>query len=275
MNRVRLTKQERMRKWQRILHSVEGLDVRPREEIQTLRTKFRKTFSYANVVATIALFLAVSGGVVYAASTLGKNAVKSKNIAANAVKSRNLAKNAVKAKSLAANAVTGAKIKKEAVTSGKVKKATLTRNNLAAGTLAGLQVAEVQATSVPGLTSEPIGGTPVPLTGTTTFTPAAGKSYELLVELKGTPTDANGPGGEVCSAFVTVLVNGVPFSGAGIFANASGTPPFNLEPVGSSSTAVGLQEAGQLQTLSAIAFGDAGCSSATTGSLRATVVELG
>ena len=63
--------------------------------------------------------------------------------------------------------------------------------------------------------------------------------------------------------------------GAGNFANAGGTPPFNFEPVGSSSTAVGLQQAGQPQTLSAIAFGDTGCSSATTGSLRAVVVELG
>ena len=41
--------------------------------------ELRRTFSYANVVATVALFLAVSGGVVYAASTLGKNTVKSKN----------------------------------------------------------------------------------------------------------------------------------------------------------------------------------------------------
>jgi hypothetical protein len=90
--------------------------------------KLRRTFSYANVVATVALFLAVSGGVVYAASTLGKNAVKSNNIAAHAVKARNLAKNAVKAKSVAANAITGTKIKKEAVTAGKVKKATLSRS---------------------------------------------------------------------------------------------------------------------------------------------------
>lgn len=240
-----------------------------------MRKQLRRTFSYANVVATIALFLAVSGGVVYAASTLGKNAVKSNNIAANAVKSRNLAKNAVKSKSLAANAVTSAKIKKEAVTSGKVKKATLTRNNLAAGTLAGLQVAEVQAPFVPGLTSEPPGGTPVSLTGPATFTPVAGKSYDLLVELKGTPTDADGPGGTSCFASVTVLVNGVPYSGANIFASADGTPPFNFQPVGGSSAAIGLQQAGQPQTLSAIAFGDTGCSSATAASLRAVVVELG
>ena len=237
--------------------------------------ELRRTFTYSNVVATIALFLAVSGGAVYAATNLGKNAVKSTNIAAKAVKSRNLASNAVKAKNLAANSVTGAKIKKEAVTPGKLKKASLTRANLAAGTLAGLQVAEIQSAAVPGLTTEPNGGTPVALTGTPAFTPVAGKSYELLVELKGTPTDADGPGGQVCSAFVTVLVNGVPMTGAGIFANAGGEPPFNLEPVSGSSAAVGLQQAGQPQTLSALAFGDTGCSAATTASLRAVVVELG
>jgi hypothetical protein len=239
--------------------------------------ELRRTFTYANVVATLALFLAVSGGAVYAASTLGKNSVKSKNIAAKAVKSRNLAKNAVKTNSIAPNAVTEAKIKKEAVSGAKVKKATLGRTNLAAGTLAGLQVAEVQAASVPGLTTNlpEEAGTPVPLTGTGSFTPVAGKSYELLTELKGTPTDADGPGGEVCSAFVTLLVNGVPANGAGIWANASGTPPFNFEPVGGSSTAIGLQEAGQPQTLSALAFGNTGCSAATTASLRAVVVELG
>jgi hypothetical protein len=238
-------------------------------------TKLRGTFSYANVVATLALFLALSGGAVYAASNLGKNSVKSKNLAANAVKARNLAKNAVKSKSLAANAVTNAKIRKGAVTSGKVAKATLTRSNLATDTLAGLQVADVQAAAVPGLTTEVSGGTPVPLTGAPTFTPVPGKSYELLVELVGTPTDADGPASGVCSAFVIVLVNGVPMNGAGIWANASGTPPFNYEPIGSSSAAVGLQQPGQPLTLSALALGGTGCSPATTASLRAVVVELG
>jgi hypothetical protein len=236
--------------------------------------KIGRTFSYANVVATVALFLAVSGGVVYAASTLGKNSVKNKNIAANAVKARNLAKNAVKTKSLAANSVTTAKIKKEAVTSSKVKKASLNRTDLATGTLAGLQVAEVSAAAVPGLNVEPIGGTLVPLTGTAVFTPLAGKSYELLVEVKGNPIDANGAGGEPCSAFVDILDNGVPLNGGGIWANASGTPPFNFEPIGTSSAAIALQATGQPQTLSALSFGSIGCSPATTASLRAVVVQL-
>jgi hypothetical protein len=236
--------------------------------------QLRSAFTYSNVVVTIALFLAISGGVVYAASTLGRNSVKSKNIAAHAVKTRNLAKNAVKKGTLAANAVTTAKVKKEAITGAKVKGGSLTRTNLAAGTLAGLQVLDVSAGSVPGLTDEATAGTSVPLSGTTSFTPAAGKSYELLTELKGTPTDGSGEDGS-CAPFVLVLVNGIPFSGAGIFNNNEGTPPFNNEPVGSSSTAIGLQEAGQQQTITATAFGDSDCTSATTASLRVTVVEFG
>ena len=50
--------------------------------------------SYSNVMATIAVFLALGGGA-YALS-LGKNAVKRKNLAPNAVNSKKIAPNAVK-----------------------------------------------------------------------------------------------------------------------------------------------------------------------------------
>jgi len=237
--------------------------------------QLRSAFTYSNVVATVALFLAISGGVVYAASTLGRNSVKSKNIAAHAVKTRNLAKNAVKKGNLAANAVTTGKVKKEAVTGAKVKAGSLTRTNLAAGTLAGLQVLDVSASPVPGLTEFKEEGTPVPLSGTTSFTPAAGKSYELLTELKGTPTDGNGSEGGPCFASVRILVNGEPFTGVSIYNDAEEKPPFNNETIGSTSTAIGLQEAGQVQSISALTFGNSNCSSATTASLRVTVVEFG
>ena len=52
--------------------------------------KLRSKLSYANVVATLALVLAIGGGTVYAALRLGKDAVRSKNIAAGAVKSSDL-----------------------------------------------------------------------------------------------------------------------------------------------------------------------------------------
>jgi len=221
--------------------------------------------SYSNVVATLALFLALGGGVVYAASTLGKNSVRSKNIASSAVKTRNLA----------ANSVTTGKLKRDAVTSAKVRKGTLGRSDLAKGALAGLQVAEVSASTVPGLNLEQVGGVPVPLTGSATFTPVAGKSYELLVELRGTPIDADGAGEGVCAGFVEVLVNGVPANGARIWQNVSGQPPFNNEPLGTSSAAIAMQAVGEPQTLSALSFGDSGCSPATAASLRAVVVQFG
>jgi hypothetical protein len=61
--------------------------------MKIIKGGFRPT--YANVVATIALFLAL-GGAAYAAFHLPKNSVKSKNIVNGQVKSKDLAPNAVK-----------------------------------------------------------------------------------------------------------------------------------------------------------------------------------
>lgn len=231
--------------------------------------------TYANVIATIALFLALGGGAVVAATQLGKNTVKSQNIARNAVKTQDIARNAVKASKLAANAVKNKNLSKNAVTAGKVKSGTLTRTQLAAGTLAGLQVADAQATNVPGLGSFPpnSNGTGIPLGGTTAFTPVAGKSYELLAELRGTPVDANGPGGASCFTGVQIFVNGEPTVFVLINANASGEPPFAINSVGNASTGVGLLATGT-QTITAASYGEPSCAG-STGDLRVTVVELG
>ncbi len=64
-----------------------------------------RRLTYGNIVATLALFLALSGGAVWAA-----NKITSKQIGKGAVKNKNLAKNAVKAKNLAKGSVTSAKL---------------------------------------------------------------------------------------------------------------------------------------------------------------------
>lgn len=74
----------------------------------------RPRVTYANVMATIAVFIAL-GGASYAALKLPKNSVG--------------------AKQLKKNAVTTAKIKKEAVTAAKIKKGTLTGTQINASTL--------------------------------------------------------------------------------------------------------------------------------------------
>jgi len=82
--------------------------------------RFKLRLSYANVISTLALFLALAGGAAFAAS-LGKNSVGSKQ--------------------LKKNAVVTAKIKKEAVTGGKVKKDTLTGTQINEGTLGAVPLA--------------------------------------------------------------------------------------------------------------------------------------
>jgi hypothetical protein len=240
-----------------------------------MRTLLSK-LTYANVVATIALFLALGGGAVYAATQLGKNAVKSKNIARNAVKSRNIASNAVKTRQLAKNAVKSKKIAANGVTERNIAKEAVSRAKLKAGTLAGLQVADAQG-SVPGLGTAVSTGTgiPVPLSGTAAFTPAAGKSYELLTELRTDVVDADGSGEEACFAGVQIYVNGVPTTFLGVSANAAEEAPFGLNQIGNASTAVGMLTPGATQTITAGTFGDPGCGGAPTGTLRVTVVELG
>jgi hypothetical protein len=241
--------------------------------LRTLLTKL----TYANVVATLALFLALGGGAVWAAGQLGKNVVTSKNIAANAVRTKDIAKNAVKAAKIGAGAVHEKNLAKNAVSAAKVKKGTLTRTQLKTGTLAGLQVADAQAANVPGLSGPLAGlpGTPIPLTGTTTFVPQAGKSYELLAELRGNPSDADGGGEEECFAFLRIFVNGEPVGLLLIGATAGAPSPFDLNPVDSLSAPVALQAPGVPQTIAANTIGSNGCGAETTGNLRIVVVEFG
>jgi len=81
--------------------------------------RFLPRLSYANVMATIGVFLAL-GGISYAATNLSKNSVGTKQIKKNAVTAKKIKKNAVTASKIKKNAVATAKIKNKAVTQGKV-----------------------------------------------------------------------------------------------------------------------------------------------------------
>src|SRR4051794_708566 len=104
--------------------------------------KARDKLSYGNVVATLALFLALTGGVVWAAQK-----IRSGQIARNAVKAKNIAKNAV--------------------TSSKVKNGSLQRLDLAGGAISGLPIADSSASAIAVPTGS--AATPITLHGTTSF----------------------------------------------------------------------------------------------------------
>ncbi|HKB51508.1 MAG TPA: hypothetical protein VKC63_08765, partial [Solirubrobacterales bacterium] len=121
----------------------------------------RQRLTYANVVATLALFLALSGGVVWAAGKIGSKGLKA---------------NAVTAGKIKRNAVTNSKIRGNAVTAAKIKSGAVDFTKLAPGTnlIATATGGPVSANGVPAVD--------VPLSGATTFTPAAGTVAFLSVE---------------------------------------------------------------------------------------------
>jgi hypothetical protein len=129
----------------------------------------RSRLSYANVIATIAMFLALTGGTVMAAK-LGSG-----DIAPNAIKKKQLAKNSI-------------------VNADFRKKSLITQTATGGG-----QAANLAATA-------PASGLPIPLSGQTTFTPKKGYVGLLLAEAKGTLAAAAPPGG--CGVAIDIIVNG-------------------------------------------------------------------
>jgi hypothetical protein len=89
-------------------------------------SKLRERLTYANVMATIAVFIAL-GGASYAATQLPKNSVGTKQ--------------------LKKNSVTTSKVKKEAITAAKVKQGTLTGTQINASTLGTVPIAETANTA--------------------------------------------------------------------------------------------------------------------------------
>ena len=76
----------------------------------------RRRLTYANVIATIAVFGVVAGGGAYAASKLGpgdiaKNAVRAKHVKKNQIKAKHGARNSVRTRHLGNRAVTAPKLR--------------------------------------------------------------------------------------------------------------------------------------------------------------------
>jgi Na+-translocating ferredoxin:NAD+ oxidoreductase RnfG subunit len=131
----------------------------------------RPKFTYANVVATIALFIAVGGGAAIAANSLPKNSVKSKQLAPGAVRTSDIAK----------DAVTGDKVKES--TLGKVPSAAHADSADTAGSAASATNA-AHAAVADGLAAQS-GATISPSSVVQAQNVAADFSTELELRVKG------------------------------------------------------------------------------------------
>jgi hypothetical protein len=209
-----------------------------------LRAVVRR-LTYANVIATLALFLALGGGAVWAAN---KQAAK--------VGTGKLKPKAVTAGKIKANAVTTSKIRENAVTNAKIREGSVNLGKLAAGT-------NVVATA----TSSPVavnGASAVTVTFPTpvTFTPAANVVDLMSVEARSANLARSGT--ETCRVQVLPLVNGTEWAGAPLVLSAfepNGENPSGVIGSGGATSPIGLAAAGATQTIGAKLIGSPRCSS--------------
>ena len=209
-----------------------------------LRAVLRR-LTYANVIATLALFLALRGGAVWAA-----------NKAANKIGTGKIKPNAVTAGKIKANAVTTSKIRENAVTNAKIREGSVNLGKLAAGT-------NVVATA----TSSPVavnGASAVTVTFPTpvTFTPAANVVDLMSVEARSANLARSGT--ETCRVQVLPLVNGTEWAGAPLVLSAfepNGENPSGVIGSGGATSPIGLAAAGATQTIGAKLIGSPRCSS--------------
>jgi hypothetical protein len=161
----------------------------------------RIRLSYANVMATIAVFIALGGGA-YAALSLPAGSVGSEQIARNAVRAKQIAKRAVRKKELARNAVRSRKIKDGRVKSFDLADSSVTSPKLADDSVSSPKLA-AGAVTTPKLADESV--TP-PKLGTVDFArvEAAGTTSSAAA----TDLSPSGPGLELtlgANVFATVL----------------------------------------------------------------------
>jgi hypothetical protein len=225
--------------------------------------RFRGRLTYVNVVGTLALFLALSGGVVWAA-----NKVTSKQIGKGAVKNKNLAKNAVKAKNLAKRSVTSPKLAKGAVKNAAIADGAVNFAKLAAGTNV---VASSSTAIIPATQEGPVAFNP-PLSATA----SPGQLLTLHLESHGTLNSVEPK--KPCVVIPVPVVNGNPML-VGILLQLAGgvtIPLFaNGVPVSDVSFPIGLTQPGVPQNVSilAVAEGPTNCTSTSTFQVSGVITQ--
>ena len=93
-------------------------------------SRLRPRMTYANVVSTIALVLAIGGGTAYAATKIG-----TRDIRYHAVTGSKLATNAVSASKIKSNAVSASDVRDNTLTSAEIRTGTLLASDFAANQL--------------------------------------------------------------------------------------------------------------------------------------------
>ena len=218
-----------------------------------------RRLTYANVIATLALFLALGGGAVWAAAHN-----------TNKIGTGKLKPNAVTAGKIKADAITQSKIRNNAVTNAKLREGAVNLAKIAAGTNV-----IATATSSPVAVDGP-SMVPVSFNAPLTFTPVAGSVYMMSVEARGANLSRSGP--EPCRVMVVPLVNGDEWGGTVplVLSAFEPTPeaPSGVIPAAGETSPIGLAAPGATQTIGAKLVGGPRCTSSSAVTVAVAVTQL-
>ena len=217
-----------------------------------------RRLTYANVIATLALFLALGGGAVWAAAKK-----------TNKVGTGKLKPNAVTAGKIKPNAVTTSKIRDNAVTNSKLREGSVSYAKIAPGTNV---VATATSSSTPVDGASAVGvGFPTPVS----FTPVAGSVYLMSIEARSTNLTRSGI--EPCRVTVVPLVNGSEWgTDAPLVLSAfQPTPeaPAGVIPAAGATSPIGLAATGATQTIGAKLVGGPRCSSSGSVTVAVAITQ--
>ena len=218
-----------------------------------------RRLTYANVIASLALFLALGGGAVYAASHK-----------ASQIGTGKLKQNAVTAGKIKASAVTQTKIRNNAVTTAKLRQGTVNLEKIAAGTNV------IGTASSPAIAINGASAVPVTFGAPLSFTPTVGSVYMLSVEARGTNLARSGS--EPCRVAIVPLVNGSEWNaGAPLVLSAfepTAEAPTGVVPAAGQTSPIGLASPGVTQTIGATLIGSPRCSPASTATVAVAITQL-
>lgn len=218
-----------------------------------------KRLTYANVIASLALFLAMGGGAVYAASH------KASQVGTGKIK-----QNAVTAGKIKANAVTQTKIRNNAVTNAKIRQSSVNLEKIAAGTNV-IATATSAAVAVNGASA-----VPVAFSAPVSFAPAAGSVYMLSVEARGTNLARSGT--EPCRVSIVPLVNGSEWNATEPLVLSAFEPtteaPSGTVPAAGQTSPIGLAAPGVTETIGAKLVGSPRCTPTATATVAVAITQL-
>jgi hypothetical protein len=181
-------------------------------------SRLKKTLTFSNAIALLALFIALGGSVYAASNKIDGSQIKAKSlpgnrIQPNTVTSTQLKKGTIGEPQVKANAITSKLIRSGAVTAGKIKPGSITASQIQAGSITGTQI---KAGSISGsqIQSGSLGATQINQTTLTGISASNIHTVQYVTSTVPLPPETEGgtPATATCPSGMKVIGGGAAVS---------------------------------------------------------------